>query len=91
MAHISQLRSSANRAEAMGHLNTAADLLTELTDSAKSIENKQQVYAMLGQTHLYLREMDKAVNALKSAVAADPDSRMAKQLKGLITKIEAQQ
>ncbi len=89
MRHIGQVRRSADRAEAFTHLRAASTLLQELTGSAKTIENKQQVYAMLGQTHLFLQERDQALQALKTALEADEDSPIAGKLKQRIQQLEA--
>jgi thioredoxin-related protein len=91
MRNMQQLQQAANRQEAMQHLQKASGLLNELTEAAKTLENKQQVYAMLGQTYMFLKQRSKAVESLKAAVEADPDSRLAAKLKQIIQKIEASQ
>lgn len=89
MRRFGQVRQSADQAEALKHLEAASKLLIELTKSAKTIEHKQQVYAMLGQTHLFLQQQDKALQALKTALDADPDSPIAGKLKQVIEQLEA--
>jgi tetratricopeptide (TPR) repeat protein len=64
------------------------DLYTELTTRAKTLNDPQMVYAMLGFLHLKMQHRDDAIANLKKALALDPTSRVADQIKELIEQAE---
>ena len=69
-------------------IGQARKLLTELTTKAKNLQNGQMVWAYLGQLHAADKDYARALTALEKALAADPASKMAAQLRGMISQLK---
>jgi tetratricopeptide (TPR) repeat protein len=70
-----------------GKLDRGIALIVELTSSAKTLNQAQQIYGTLGMVYAQQGKMAEAGKALDKAIAANPDSPVVERLRALQTKI----
>jgi thioredoxin-related protein len=87
--YFGRARQTADAKEKAALLQRAADAYAALTTAAKTLNDAQYVYAMLGYAHLQLRHRAEAIANLQKAIDLDPNSRLGGQIKQLLKQAEA--
>lgn len=65
------------------------DTYNRMVAGAKTLDNPQLVYALLGYAHLQMQHKADALANLQKALNLDPNSRLAGQVKQLLSRAEA--
>lgn len=90
--HAQYYLQSAQQAETQDEqtkaLTHCADTLTELTTRAAQLADGQRTYAMLGMIEQHLGNRARAIAALEKALALDPKSAIAQQIREQLTRLK---
>lgn len=88
LSELDKITESTPPAEQTQRLQTAASLLTELTDKAKKLDDAQSIWILLGRVQGALEQWTKAREAFEKALAADPKSPLADRLKETVAELK---